>query len=523
MIGPVAMGFPGSIIGADIEIDADLPIQYGVGGMVTDQVIIEFESVAQARSAQSMNILPGVSFDQLMVSRPVARYRIIDGSTPFETITRLRNFNGVRDIYPNYKRSAALEPNDPYYQLQREELLVAQIPSGWDIETGSADILVGVIDTGVDPNHPDLLPNLVLPGINVREDWLPEEVTDDSGHGTAVSGVIGGVGNNGIGVAGLAWDVRMLAIRACGGPLLDCDLFDEVEGIDAARNAGCDIINMSIGGVGTISVEMAAVTDAYNAGIVLVAAAGNGNPGRYFEATDDWDIDKVSLYYPAGLPEVIGVGAVANNGLKAEFSNYGEDILSIMAPGVEIVTTVPDYECYLYTGEGPPYGLATGTSFATPMVSGAAALILSQFPGLTPGEVRSRLEIMAIPMAGPDDDGNGISDFYGYGILNVAGSLNKSGTTGNDFLKIGITENPIFPGEVLVLIQGLVALDSPPTINWSVIDAGGGAIINSEEVESRPGYYIGRFTPSEPGSIRIIITGFSQGAPVAPVTVMYSL
>jgi len=521
--GNVAMGFEGSGINPDIHIDADLPIQYGTDGMITDEVIVEFESVAEARSAQAVNIMPGINFDDIMDARPVARYKIIDGSTPFETITRLRNFHGIKEIYPNYKRSAAFEPNDPYFQLQKEELLVAQVPQAWDIETGSDAIVVGVIDTGVDVTHPDLLPNLQLPGINVREDSVPDVVIDDSGHGTAVSGVIGAVGNNSVGVAGLSWDVRLYLIRACGGPLLDCDLFDEVEGIDAARTAGVDVLNMSIGGVGTISIEINAVQEAYDAGIVMVAAAGNGNPGRYFKATGVWEEDKASLYYPAGLPGVIGVGAVANNGLKAEFSNYGEDILDIMAPGVDIVTTVPEDEVYLYTGEGPPYGLATGTSFATPMVSGAAALILSHFPGLSPEEVRTRLMATAIPMAGPDDNLNGVNDFYGHGILNVAGALGQGGSSGNNYLKVGVTENPIFPGEILVIIQGLVQLSGNPTINWSNLDEGGGAIITAEPVEGRPGFYIGRFTPENPGSLKIIIQGFSQGAPVAPVVVMYTL
>jgi len=521
LTGTGAMGFTGTTIDPGISIDFDLPIQYGVNGIILDEVIIEFESVAQARSAQSVNIIPGVNFDRLMTTRPVARYKILDGANPFETISRLRNMNGIVEIYPNYKRSAALNPNDPYFQLQEEEWLVSQIPAAWDIETGSANVTVAVIDTGVDVTHPDLLPNLILPGINVREDSVPDIVDDDSGHGTAVAGVIGAVGNNGIGVAGLSWNVRILPIRACGGPLLDCDLFDEVEGIDAARLAGVDIINMSIGGVGTISVEKTAVTEAYNAGIVIVAAAGNG--GGYYKATGDPDVDKQSLYYPAGLPEVIGVGAVANNGLKAEFSNYGEDILSIMAPGVDIVTTVPDYEVYLYTGEGPPYGLATGTSFATPMVAGAAALLLSHFPGLSPADVRSRLEASAIPMAGPDDNVNGVNDFYGYGILNVAGALDQSGSSGNDYMKIGVTQNPIFPGEILVIIQGLTQLDSSPTINWQLFEIGGGAIITAEEVEGRPGYFIGRFTPDESGTIKITVQGFSGGAPVAPVTVTYTM
>jgi len=508
----------------NVPLDADLPVLYSINGMVSNEVIVEFKSYADARVAQSADILPGVVFDKAMSSRPVARYKITDGSTPFEAITRLRGFSNIAEVYPNYRRSASRVPNDPYYSLQKEELLVAQVPGAWDVDTGSASVLVGVIDTGVDTTHPDLIPNLVLPGINVREgpEW-PDIVKDDSGHGTAVCGVIGGVGNNGVGVAGINWDIRMLPIRACGGPLLDCDIFDEVEGIDEARNAGCNVINLSIGGVGTMTIEEEAVTDAHNAGIVIVAAAGNANPGQYYKKTGDPAIDRQSLYYPAALPEVIGVGAVANNGLKAVFSNYGEDILSIMAPGVDIVTTVPEEEVYLYTGEGPPYGLASGTSFATPMVAGVAALILSHYPYLSPDDVRARLEVTAIPMAGPDDDQDGMNDFYGYGILNAAGALSQSGTSANSYLQVGVTASPIFAGEVLVMVKSFVPLDSPPTATWSMRDSSLDGTIVFEEVESRPGFYMGRFTPGAKGNVSVTVMGMSGGAPVTPVTALYVL
>jgi serine protease len=524
-LGLFLLGAGAGAIEADTPnapIDADLPILYGTGGMIPDEVIVEFNSFAEARVAQSVNAFPGVVWEKTMSARPVARYRIIDGSTPFETITRLRRLTNIAEVYPNYRRCAARVPNDPYFQLQKEEVAVSHVPEAWDIETGSAGVLVAVIDTGVDYTHPDLIPNLVLPGINVREDWVPDEVIDDSGHGTAVCGIIGAVGNNGVGVAGINWTVRMLPIRACGGPMLDCDLFDEVEGIDVAREQKANVINLSIGGIGTISVEEKAVTQAYEAGIVIVAAAGNADPGKLYEATGDPEEDRMSLYYPAALPEVIGVGAVNNDGVKPDFSNYGEDILSLMAPGVDIVTTVPEEECYLYTGEGPPYGLASGTSFATPMVSGTAALILSHFPGSSPDDVRDRLEGSAIPMAGPDNDGNGINDYYGHGILNASGALGGEVVTGNQYLRVGLTASPIFPGEVLVLVQALMPLDGPPVVSWAATGGAQGTLI-TDKVESRPGFYLGRFNPGTRGSISVTVSAFSGGSPVPALALIYLL
>jgi serine protease len=506
----------------DLPVDSNLAVIYDTSGMIGDQVLIEFRSVADARTAQSFNTLPGVVWDSSMQYRPVARYRIVDGSTPFQAITRLRNLSNIAEVYPNYRRSIAMTPNDPYFNMQKEEIEVSKIPEAWDIETGSNDVLVGIIDTGVDTNHPDLIPNLVLPGINVREDGS-DVVTDDSGHGTAVAGVIGAVGNNGIGVAGINWKVRMLPIRACGGPLLDCDLFDEVDAIDAAREAGVNVINMSIGGVGTISIEEQAVTAAHNAGIVICAAAGNANPGRLYVATGDPQTDRQNLYYPAALPEVIGVGAVDNTGSKADFSNYGESILDLMAPGVDIVTTVPQYKCYLYEGNGPPYGLASGTSFATPMVSGAAALILAHYPGLSPDAVLARLETSAFPMEGPDNNGNGINDYYGYGILNLVGSLSPATSTGNNFMRVGVSADPLIPGDVLVMVQAYVQFDEPPMVNWSIKEAGIGASFQLQKVETRENFYIGRFDPAQGGTVNLTISAFYKGAPVPKVNVVYVL
>lgn len=511
----------------NLPIDADLPVMYTTEGLIPDSVIVEFDDRSLMRSAQAADNLPGVAFDRAMTHRPLARYTILDGRTPFETITRLRRFTNIRDVFPNYIRSAAAMPNDPYMTLQIEEIQVAQIPSAWDIETGSADVLVAVIDTGVDEEHEDLLANMILPGINVREDGL-ETVMDDSGHGTAVMGVIGGVGNNGIGIAGVNWTVTMLPIRAAGGAQLQCDLFDEVEGIDAARVAGADIINLSIGGVGTISHEEDAVTSAYEADILIIAAAGNSNPDfvsqedMLFEATGDPAWDRSRLYYPAGLPEVLGVGSIENDGTKSDFSHYGEDILGVMAPGRDIVTTVPNYPCALYEGgDNPPYGLATGTSFATPMVAGVAALILAHYPGLSPDEIRARIEGTAIPMAGPDEDENGINDYFGHGILNAAGALSQGIAPDNPYFELTVSSNPLIPGEVLVLVKALVELDSNPRLRWDMDTENGS--VDMSPVETRPGFYIGRFNPGSSGNIAISVTGFSGGAPLPNVSVMYVL
>jgi hypothetical protein len=155
------------------------------------------------------------------------------------------------------------------------------------------------------------------------------------------------------------------------------------------------------------------------------------------------------------------------------------------------------------------------------MATGVAALVLSHFPGLSPDDVRARLEMSAIPMSGPDADTNGINDWYGYGILNAVGAVSPTGTIGNDYLQVGVAQSPIFPGEVLVIVKALVPLSSPPIINWQMRDTYGGGIVPTNEVDTRPGLYIGRFTPDVSGNISVTVTGMSGGAPVTPVTVLY--
>ncbi|MCK4721053.1 hypothetical protein KAU08_10355, partial [bacterium] len=112
-------------------------IPFTTNGLIMGQVIIEFNSFAEARAAQAANIIPGVTFDRGMSTRPVARYNITDGSLPSDVITRLSALSNIREVYPNYKRSAAKIPNDLYFELQEEDLRLVRLPDAWDIETGS--------------------------------------------------------------------------------------------------------------------------------------------------------------------------------------------------------------------------------------------------------------------------------------------------------------------------------------------------------------------------------------------------
>jgi hypothetical protein len=157
------------------------------------------------------------------------------------------------------------------------------------------------------------------------------------------------------------------------------------------------------------------------------------------------------------------------------------------------------------------------------MVSGVAALIIAHFPGITPDAVRARLQNSAFPMEGPDTNGNGINDYYGYGILNAVGALVPVFTSGNDFIQVGVSANPLIPGEVLVMVQSYKQLDGPPMITWSIPGSGLGASFQLEEVASRPGFYIGRFGPGQGGNVAIIVSAMAGGVAVPKVNVSYVL
>lgn len=209
------------------------------------------------------------------------------------------------------------------------------------------NVVIGLIDTGVDFTHPDLT-DVFLPGGYdfVNDDADP---TDDQGHGTAMAGAIASVDNS-IGFKGVAYSSKILPFKVCnsGG---DCDSVSIAEGIDAAVSAGVDVINLSLGGSANALIQSAAQA-ATDAGIIVVAAAGNGG------------IE--GCLYPAGYENVVCVGSTDNTDAKAGFSNYGAG-LDVMTPGVDISTTL----------RGGGYGAVSGTSISTAYYSGVAGIVKS--------------------------------------------------------------------------------------------------------------------------------------------------
>jgi serine protease len=353
----------------------------------------------------------------------------------------VREFRARPDVeyaQPNYiLRIADKTPNDPLYARQwhyfNNGTGAGQYPGGinlpkaWDGTTGSSSVVVAVIDTGILPNHPDIQgsPNLIAgydmitdpftandnngrdidptdPGdaVTANECGYPHDKESSSWHGTHVAGTIGvGNTNNGIGVAGINWAVKVQAVRVlgkCGGTTSDInDAIRWAAGLPVPgvpNNATrARVINMSLGGGVPCSMSpstQAAINDAVNAGTVVVVAAGN-------DGTD------ASQSYPASCDNVITVAAGDYRGSLAWYSNYGSKV-KIMAPGGDVYQDLNGVSkgggvLSMVDPSAGTYAFYMGTSMATPHVSGVAALLLAKEPTLTPAQLLARLQSYALP------------------------------------------------------------------------------------------------------------------------------
>jgi subtilisin family serine protease len=254
-----------------------------------------------------------------------------------------------------------------------------------------------VLDTGVDPSHPDLTGHIRAGGDFIDGDADP---SDEFGHGTAVSGVVAASTDNKLGVAGISWGATVLAERVLGkeGSGSMCTV---AFGIVDAVDAGAKVLNLSLGGAGDACplIMSKALSYAHDHGALVVVSAGNdglkGNP----------------VDYPAGCAGAFAVGATDTRDRKAGFSEYGPQI-DITAPGVGILTTIRDDK------GRHGYAFEAGTSVAAPIVTGAVALLLSRHPDWTPDQVRSRLVATA-----QDKGKRGRDDYFGAGIVDIGRAL----------------------------------------------------------------------------------------------------
>lgn len=355
----------------------------------------------------------------------------------------LFNRPGVLRTSPNLRRYIAKVPNDQHFPAQWHYSLI-NLPEAWDLTTGSDEVVVAVVDTGVVSAHPDLQGRLA-PGYDFISDPAsardgdgrdpdPEDVGDEyngpgrsSFHGTHVAGTIGASTNNGAGVAGVTWNTRIMPVRALGvGGGTSFDVAEAIRFAAGLPNVSgtlpatpARIINLSIAGEPgepASREETEAIREATAAGALVICAAGNGGSSR--------------PAWPGATPEALCVGAVDVQAVRTSHSNYGPT-LDLVAPGG---TSSADLngdgysDSVLSTGAVESSGqivskylFSNGTSMAAPQVAGVAALMLAANPALTATELRFILEGTARDLgpAGPDAD-------YGYGLVDAAAAVREA-------------------------------------------------------------------------------------------------
>ncbi|MGF7031986.1 subtilisin family serine protease [Paenibacillus mucilaginosus] len=299
-------------------------------------------------------------------------------------------------VEPAADPTAVLTPNDSLYRRYQYNLPEIATEVGWNVSKGSSDVIVAVVDTGVDLDHPDLKDQLVS-GINIVDP--NSKPYDDVGHGTHVAGVIGALTNNNLGVAGMSWYNRIMPIKVLDQTGAG-STYAVAQGIIWATDHGAKVINMSLGNYADAEFLHDAIRYAFDRDVVLVAASGNDNTER--------------PGFPAAYPEVLGVAAVDANKAKATFSNYG-DYISVTAPGVSIASTYPQNQ----------YAALSGTSMASPHAAALAGLIRSVNPALKNTEVMDIMKSTSGDLGTPGHD-----RYYGHGLIDVAAALRAAAAAG---------------------------------------------------------------------------------------------
>ena len=404
------------------------PYRAGKQRYVPGQVLVKFKSTVSEQmseiainsyQARKLKRIPGLDIYQLQIPE----YMSVE-----EMVYLLRQNPDIELAGPNTIRYISRTPNDPYFVEQyalynsgqdvgppaspQSGTLRADIKAreGWDETIGSEEIVIAILDTGVDFNHPDLDDKLISSGYDfVNDDTDP---TDDNGHGTFVAGIAAAETNNGEGIAGVAWNCMVLPIKVADSSGA-VDTAAEIAGINYAVEQGADVINLSLGSPFEDLFEQAAIVYAYEHDIVVVAAAGN---------------DGGATHFPAAYDECLAVAATNENDERVTFlntatddepweSNMGPEI-DLAAPGDWVFSlyptdlTPPDYL---------PYAWGQGTSASTPHVAGLAALIKSIKPDLSAEDIMNVIRYTAEDVNSASYEGR--DNFIGYGRISMKRAL----------------------------------------------------------------------------------------------------
>lgn len=372
---------------------------YGV--ITTDGILVKAKDTAGARAMSSLfKAVHAVEHE---------RFDLVDGLSLIDvapeniqaTLNALNTNPAVAYAEPNYIYTSFVVPNDPdlgrQFHLTQTSDADIDATEAWDLQTGN-NVVVAVIDSGVDYNHPDLRNNIwsnaaETPNNGVDDDnngfvddvrgWdfanNDNDPMDDNRHGTHVSGIIAAQGNNATGGSGVAWRARIMPLKflAADG---SGSTANAIRAVQYATRMGVKVSNNSWGGPANSQALRDAITAANTAGMVFVAAAGNAASNNDTTAS-----------FPASYPiaNIISVAATTNTDALASFSNFGARTVHVAAPGANIYSTVPNNS----------YALLSGTSMASPVVTGIVALLLSTNPSLSVAQMTDAIRSTVDPVA----------------------------------------------------------------------------------------------------------------------------
>lgn len=490
---------------------------------LSGEVVVKFKPQIGQRVGKDRLERDGLKIAKTLPRSGLIRIRVAPGAEQ-ETIARLLARGDVEFATLNYIVQAFETPNDPGFGSQWGMTKI-EAPSAWNISHGSADITIAVIDTGVDLDHPDLAGKLwvntdEIPANGLDDDFngyiddvngydfynLDAFPDDDNSHGSHVAGIAAAATNNGVGVAGVSWGAKIMALKALNynGNGSTADL---AEAVYYAVDNGAKVINMSLGIPWTSwpcnypDIETA-FTYAVNHNVLLVVAAGND--GKY------------GVSCPGAYDQAMAVGSTDSSDNRSSFSNYGPR-LDIAAPGSSIYST----------WSNGTYGTKSGTSMATPYVAGLAALVWGMAPNMTAAQVRQAIESTADDLGPP-----GWDIYYGYGRINAFAALkpfaaltlstaNGSPLSGPLTFLTDDTTAPI-PAETIIGVN--TTLPDPitwtatisPAVTWLNMSASSGQVSASSASQfgltaTRPASY-GLYTTN------VVVTGTTAGGlTVGPV------
>jgi subtilisin family serine protease len=305
------------------------------------------------------------------------------------TAEKLADSGLFETFQKSYLYPPSIVPNDALYTRQTH-LPQIRAEQAWDISTGDQGVIIAVVDTGVDPDHPDLK-DKIIGGRNIYDS--NDRFDDVMGHGTLVAGVAAASSNNGIGVTGIAWESPILAVRVGNAEGLSSSQHIAA-GILWAVSNGAKVINVSFAPLWSDRVVKSAAQQAYQRGCLVVISAGNAG----------------GLNTVTGFEEVMFIGAITPENQIASFSDRGP-FVDLVAPGTAIRSTSFDGD----------YGMANGTSFSAPIVVGVTALAWSVNPGLRPVTIREAILSTAVDLGSAGED-----DTFGRGAVDAAAAVQKA-------------------------------------------------------------------------------------------------